>query len=378
MLKDNLIMFFPLVDWDGPWQRYQHLASRFSKNNRVVYMNSPVAITYLMRNPLTLLKKWIRFLKGKSEINPNLTCYFPPPCLPFERLNKWVNLLNQYILFFYIKFFVKPKGTLILWINDPYKYLLRKLLRPKITVYDCPDAIVFKNNDRKQKFYDELKKKVIQDSTVSLFTSNALLEEGKKYSPHCYYVPNGVDVETFERKKYEKFDRTKKVSGPILGLVGTIDERIDLDLIVYVVENIPESTVFLVGPVQTGLGDLYQHPRVIITGKRGYGEIPSFINQFNVGLIPYRVSDVTEAVYPVKLHEYLILGKPVVSTNLPEVRPFVNVVRIAKTKGEFVRAIRRTLKENNADSRKKRVEIAKENSWEKRVDQIKRIVTKYY
>jgi len=204
------------------------------------------------------------------------------------------------------------------------------------------------------------------------------LEEGKKYSPHCYYVPNGVDVETFERKKYEKFDRTKKVSGPILGLVGTIDERIDLDLIVYVVENIPESTVLLVGPVQTRLGDLHQHPRVIITGKRGYEEIPFFINQFDVGLIPYCVNDVTEAVYPVKLHEYLILGKPVVSTNLPELRPFVNVVRIAKTKGEFVRAIRRTLKENNEDSRKKRVEIAKENSWEKRVDQIKRIVTKYY
>lgn len=378
MFKNNLIIFFPLVDWDAPWQRYQHLASRFSKNNRVVYMNSPVAITYLMRDPLTLLKKWMRFLKGKSEVNPNLTCYFPPPCLPFERLNKWVNLLNQYILFFYIKFFVKPKGTLILWINDPYKYLLNKLLRPKITVYDCPDAIVFKNNDRKQKVYDELKKKVIQDSTVSFFTSNALLEEGKKYSPHCYYVPNGVDVETFERKKYEKFDRTKKASGPILGLVGTIDERIDLDLIVYVVENIPESTVLLVGPVQTRLGDLHQHPRVIITGKRGYEEIPFFINQFDVGLIPYCVNDVTEAVYPVKLHEYLILGKPVVSTNLPEVRPFVNVVRIAKTKGEFVRAIRRTLKENNEDSRKKRVEIAKENSWEKRVDQIKRIVTKYY
>ena len=378
MLKDNLIIFFPLVDWDGPWQRYQHLASHFSKNNHVVYMSSPVAITYLMRNPLTLLKKWIRFLRGKREVNPNLTCYFPPPCLPFERLNKWVNLVNQYILFCYIRFFIKPKGTLILWMNDPYKYLLRKLLRPKITIYDCPDAIVFKNNDKKQMVYNELKKKIIQNSTVSFFTSNVLLEEGKKYSPHCYYVPNGVDVEMFERKKYEKFDRAEKVSGPILGLVGTIDERIDIDLIIYVLENIPESTVLLVGPVQTRLGDLHQHPRVIITGKRGYEEIPFFINQFDIGLIPYCVNEVTEAVYPVKLHEYLILGKPVVSTDLPEVRPFSNVVRIAKTKGEFVRAIGRALKENNADSRKKRMEIAKENSWEKRVDQIKRIVTKYY
>jgi len=167
MLKDNLIIFFPLVDWDAPWQRYQHLASRFSKNNHVVYVNSPVAITYLMKNPLTLLKKWVRFLQGKREVNPNLKCYFPPPCLPFERLSKWVNFLNQYILFLYIKIFVRPKGLLILWINDPYKYLMTKLLNPRIVIYDCPDAIVFKNNERKQKIYDQLRKKVIQASTVS-------------------------------------------------------------------------------------------------------------------------------------------------------------------------------------------------------------------
>lgn len=341
-------------------------------------MNSPVAITYLMKNPLTVLKKWVRFLQGKIEVNQNLTCYFPPPCFPFERLSIWVNLVNQYILFLYIKFFVKPKRNVILWINDPYKYLMIRLLRPKIAIYDCPDAIVFKNNDRKQKVYDQLKKKVIQGSTVSFFTSNVLLKEGKKYSSHCYYVPNGVDVETFVGKKYEKFDRTNKISGPILGLVGTIDERIDLDLILFVVENIPESTVLLVGPVETRLGDLWGHPRVIVTGKKGYEEIPFFINQFDVGLIPYCVNELTEAVYPVKLHEYLILGKPVVSTALPEVKEFSDVVWIAKSKDEFVRGIRKALDDNNALIEEKRIKIAQENSWPKRARRIEKIIARYY
>ncbi len=179
------------------------------------------------------------------------------------------------------------------------------------------------------------------------------------------------------RKKYEKFDRTNKVSGPILGLVGTIDERIDLDLILFVVENIPESTVLLVGPVQTRLGDLREHPRVIVTGKRGYEEIPFFINQFDVGLIPYCVNEVTKAVYPVKLHEYLILGKPAVSTNLPELRPFSHVVWIATSRDQFVRGIRKALIEDNAVIKEKRIEIAKDNSWEKRVHQIETIIEKY-
>lgn len=377
MLKDNLIIFFPLVDWDGPWQRYQHLASRFSKNNRVVYINSPAAITYLMRSPLILMKKWLRFLVGKRKISSNLTICFTPPCLPFERASRWINVLNQYILFFYIKIFVKPKGNLIVWINDPYKHLMTKLLNSKIAIYDCPDALVFNGSTKKQRVYNQMKKRLLRESTVSFFTSNALLEEGKKYSHDCYYVPNGVNIETFIQKKYKTPEIIKKVPGTILGVVGTLDERIDLDLIVYVLENIQESTLFLVGPVQTKMGNLIQHPRLVLAGKRSYEEMPLFINRFDVGLIPYRVNEITKAIYPVKLHEYLILGKPVVSTNLPDVRRFSDVVWIADSKEQFVRYIRKALDRNNEIIEQKRIEIAKKNSWEKRINQIEKIIIKY-
>ena len=99
MIKDHLIIFFPWVDWEAPWQRYQHFALHFSKSNRVVYMNPALAITYLMRRPGILLKKWFRFLMGKKQISSNLIVYSPPPCLPFERQSRWINYINQYILF---------------------------------------------------------------------------------------------------------------------------------------------------------------------------------------------------------------------------------------------------------------------------------------
>lgn len=172
MIKNHLIISFPLVDWDAPWQRYQHLALRFSKGNRVIYINSPAAITHLMRNPLNLMKKWLRFVLGGKRINSNLLVYFPAPYIPFERSSRWVNRLNQYILFLYIRIFVRPKGSKILWINDPYKYLMIKLLKPKIAVYDCPDALVFKENGRRQEVYDDLKRKILQESTICFFPSS--------------------------------------------------------------------------------------------------------------------------------------------------------------------------------------------------------------
>lgn len=378
MIKNYLIIFFPLVDWDAPWQRYQHLASRFSKTNRVVYMDCPVAITYAMRSPLGLLKKWLKLLIGKREISRNLTVYFPPPYFPFERRSKWINFLNQYILFLYIKFFVKWKGPLILWINDPYKYLMIKLLKPKIAVYDCPDAIVFKDSKKKQKIYDELKKEVLQESTVSLFTSKALLDEGKKHAKKYFYVPNGVDIQSFLQTGNRTPEEIRDLSGSILGVVGTFDERIDIGLISFVLENIQDATLLLVGPIRINMGNLVNHPRLFLAGKRQYEEIPSFIKTFDVALIPYRVNEVTRAVYPVKLHEYLILGKPVVSTDLPEVRQFSDLVWIANTKEQFVRSIRLALNEKDELMTQERIKIARENSWEQRVSRITGILQNYF
>ena len=377
MMEGHLFIFFPLVDWDAPWQRYQHLALHFSKKNHVFYISSAVAITYLMRSPSNLMKKWIRFLRGKRKINRNLDIYFSPPCLPFERQSKWVNFLNQYILFLYIKIFIKPKGSLILWINDPYKYLMIELLKPKIGVYDCPDAIVFEDSSRKQRLYDQFKKRVLQESTVSLFTSKSLLDDGGRYAENHYYVPNGVDVQGFIQERYKTPEIVKGISGIILGVVGTFDERVDIELLEFILENIEEAILLLVGPIQTDIGKLGRHPRVLRVGKRQYEEIPSFIKTFDVALIPYRVNEVTKAVYPVKLHEYLVFGKPVVATDLPELKQFSTIMWIANTKEKYLHFVRLAIKEKDEEIRQKRIKVAKENSWEQRTSQITEILQNY-
>lgn len=372
VITDHVIIFFPLVDWDAPWQRYQYLATEFSKSNRVVYVNVPAAITSVKGGTSALLTKWWNFFKGTVKVSPGLTVCSSPPCLPFERLSRLVNFINQYILFLYVKAIVKQDRKLILWISDPYKYLMIKWLRPEMAVYDCPDALVIQHSPRRQRLYDQLKKKLLNQSTLAFFTSRALLDEGRRYSGTCFYVPNGVDTVHFTRARGGVPDELKGLSGKILGVVGTFDGRIDVDLLAFLVESIKDSTLVLVGPIQTSMKGLTSHPRVILTGKRDYQEIPRYIRQFDVALIPYRVNEVTIAVYPVKLHEYLILGKPVVSTDLPEVRQFADVVYIAGSQAEFVRDVSKALEDNDWRKRRRRIEVAEENSWERRVRAISR------
>ncbi len=131
-----------------------------------------------------------------------------------------------------------------------------KLLKPRISVYDCPDAVVFKDDVKRQKIYDQLKERILKESTISFFTSNVLLEEGRKYSKNCFYVPNGVDIQSFIQSGYRIPKEIGNLSGTILGVVGTFDERIDLDLIDFILVNIRDATLLFVGPLQSENGKL--------------------------------------------------------------------------------------------------------------------------
>ena len=51
-------------------------------------------------------------------------------------------------------------------------------------------------------------------------------------------------------------------------------------------------------------------------------ELPPYVRGFDVGLVPYRLSEYTANVYPTKLNEYLAMGIPVVATDLTEIRRF--------------------------------------------------------
>jgi hypothetical protein len=66
----------------------------------------------------------------------------------------------------------------------------------------------------------------------------------------------------------------------------------------------------------------------------------------------------------------LLLGKPVISTDLPEVRQFSDVVFVAGSKEEFVRQVFIGLGNDNGTERKKRIEVAENNSWDERISQI--------
>jgi len=277
-----------------------------------------------------------------------------------------------------IKILIKDfseKKNLLLWINDPIHYPMIKLIKPKISVYDCTDAIIFRD-PQERAYHDVLRHRITRDSSVSFFTSQLYFKEGQQYSHNCHYVPNGVDVKNFRKAHYRVPDELKKIKRPILGFVGTLDARMDRELIDAILIGKPKASLVFVGPLVDNSWKFENEDRVLLLGKREYEEIPDFINQFDVALIPYRLYENTMFMYPVKLHEYLILGKPVVTTDLPEVRQFSDIVYIARNPGDFVEKVEKALKATDEGSKKERIETALANTWDHRLEMMKRALEK--
>jgi glycosyltransferase involved in cell wall biosynthesis len=372
VIRDHVIIFFPLVDWDAPWQRYQYLARAFAKYNTVVYFEPALSINYLLKKPGALWEKLSAIFRVKRKVAENLFVLRSPPILPLGSRSHLTNTMNQFLNLVVIKVSTRgftERANLCLWINDAIHYQLVKWLKPRISVYDCADAIIYQDHKR-QGYHDALRRKIIRESHLSFFTSRLYFKEGQQYLGDCHYVPNGVDTGNFLRRHYPRPKEMEGIKRPILGFVGTIDSRIDQELIDVVLSRKPEASAVLVGPIVHGSCRFKNQDRVFLMGQKDYAEIPNFINHFDVALIPYKLTENTRYMYPVKLHEYLIMGKPVVSTNLPEVSQFSEVVYIARTREEFAEKVEKALMVRDEGRRKKGIQTAHANTWEHRLKKI--------
>jgi glycosyltransferase involved in cell wall biosynthesis len=141
----------------------------------------------------------------------------------------------------------------------------------------------------------------------------------------------------------------------------------------------PRWSWVLVGPVQTSPRELRRIPNVYLAGPKAHDELPDYIRGFDVGIVPYLSDDYTATVVPTKINEYLAIGKPVVSTNLPEVSRFNSehgvIITSPNRPADFVASIERALLAPGGDEvTLRRRTVAALSDWEERSESMSDLI----
>lgn len=210
----------------------------------------------------------------------------------------------------------------------------------------------------------ELEKEMLNKISSCFAVSELLVDSKKTKSGHSFFLPQGVLVEHFTSDKDKIPLQLINLKKPVIGFFGLISEWIDLELIVLSAKKLPDFTFLVIGKPSIDISIFNQAPNIKFIGEIPFKKLPNFASAFDVGIIPFKINELTIASNPLKLLEYLSLGIPVVSVNLPEVNKFKSYVEIANNYEDFVSKIASCISHDSDQKRNERRKIAEQYSWE--------------
>jgi glycosyltransferase involved in cell wall biosynthesis len=389
MLRGKDIVCISSLDWGAMWTSKHQIMHRLAQTNRVLYIEEPVTMLAPFRVPARL-SRWTATAPRVKRIDAGLWTLTPPPMLPFWNMKPALNRANQAVLARYIEWAMNRlffDEDYIFWTYLPASVALldslgaRKTGRhPSLVVYHCADEYSeypgFVSRDVVKSYDDEMTCR----ADLVITTAENLRLSRQEINPHTHTVINAADVDIFNRA----LDPTLPVPAdlaaipsPRLGVVGLHDFRLDVDALETLAAADPSWQIVLIGPLKPGQVDearLRRQGNIHLLGQKPRGELPGYLKGLAVALVPYTPSELSRNIFPLKLFEYLAAGVPVVVGGLPELARFSKIIGVAGSSADYPRLVREALESDSPEKRAVRVELASENTWDHRVEEISTLV----
>lgn len=377
MSKDTENISF-LCFGGGDWSYHNHshidmqMLRRFSRMGTALYVNAIVMQKPNLKKNIgggksfshKLIRKTKSILRGLRESGVGFWVY-SPISLPVQHII-WLKPVNEAIVQRQVLTAMNrlKMENPVIWVASPVACDIAIKLKNKKLIYQRADRLEEYPNVNAEvvRRYDhELK----ANADLTVFVSEQLYEQENNQCKKAIYMDHGVDFDLFAtaEKSLEIPSDMKDIDRPIVGYFGGIDSHSsDIDLVKKVIDLLPGMNFVFIGSPSIDCRELLSKKNVVMLGQKPYEQIPHYGKCFDVAIMPWRQSRWIEACNPIKLKEYLALGKPVVSTPFfTELQKYQDVVYRASTPEEFAKCIEEALAEDGPEriaARRKKVEIS--------------------
>jgi glycosyltransferase involved in cell wall biosynthesis len=376
LMGQNIICFGSARSWN--YSGFQQTVMRLlARHNRVLYVNALGSrrLSLKLSELPWYLKRAQRLFQKNIEQSAEFMVY-NARIIPLV-YNDIINKINKILL--KKQFLTLISRTdfekYILWIGTPTVAFALDLFKPVLSVYNPVDryyAFPFVNGFKIR----EYERQIATRSDIIFCTSEAIKKDLLPYNEYCYTITHGVDFHRFNSALKSDIipDDIKAIGQPIVGFFGGLDDWVNVRLLYNLAIQYPDANIVLIGSKLRDLSNLERLPNIHFLGFKNPEDLPIYLKQFKVCLIPYVINERLVAVDPIKLREYLAMGKPVVSTDLPEVRRLGDLVYIAENENDFVAKVGVAMRENSELLINERILEANRNDWEIKIEEISQII----
>ena len=367
-------------DWSGDPLSKTHFMRLLARENRILWVNS---IGY--RTPSLASGRDLRRIVQKvwattdrvREVEPNLFVLNPLSAPTWG--GRATRFVGSRLLRWHVRRTMCALGFRrpINWVFNPAAAVVARQLSEDFLIYHCVDEYTAFRGVSTGRLAT-LEQSLINRADLVIVSADRLLEA--KRSPHAptVLVRHGVDFEHFRsacNPALQVPDELARLPRPVIGYFGLIaDDWIDIPLLIHLARSLRHASVVMLGKVTMDVSALAAEPNVYLLGRKPYSTLPAYCKGFDVAIIPFPVTPVTESSNPLKAREYLAAGLPVVSTAIPEVEHLSPPCQIAHDREEFVRAVRQALAYPGPD--RDRGRVVENESWAARLGEIRNHVAR--
>jgi glycosyltransferase involved in cell wall biosynthesis len=264
----------------------------------------------------------------------------------------------------------------ILYVGSPWNRKYLPLFRAPLVIYDHYDDLAVSSGRMEDHQY------LLQTAHLVLVTSQRLLDNVKGTRPEALFAPNGVDFEHFQELRPAPDEAAPAdlqpilaKGKPIIGYTGALTERFDYDLYLHLVRSRPGYEFVLIGASIDGSLDRSNLLKMGLDnvswlGMKSHDELIKYLWRFDVGIVPFKINEITLATTSIKVFEYMACQVPVVSVAMPESKRYSGVF-IAETNEQFIKHVDVALNKKHDNEYLALIDqVARASTWGNRADTI--------